>query len=138
MPTEPPDKPGGDIAPGAMTEHLTDDWGFFVRAARQFERFRSPFQMVEVSDSVPFGKLFRLDGHFMLPLASAIAHSVGPVDMVVWSVIALAVQIVVYFLVTRLVPHFAEAIRAGRVAGATLLAVLAVATGILNAACMTY
>jgi len=75
---------------------------------------------------------------FMLPLASAIAHSVGPVDMVVWSVIALAVQIVVYFLVTRLVPHFAEAIRAGRVAGATLLAVLAVATGILNAACMTY
>ena len=65
MPTEPADKPGGDIAPGAMTEHLTDDWGFFVRAARQFERFRSPFQMVEVSDSVPFGKLFRLDGHFM-------------------------------------------------------------------------
>jgi putative membrane protein len=75
---------------------------------------------------------------FVLPLASAIAHSVGPIDMVVWSVIALAVQLVVYFLVTRLVPHFAEAIRAGRVAGATLLAVLAVATGILNAACMTY
>ena len=75
---------------------------------------------------------------FVLPLASAIAHSVGPVDMVVWSVIALAVQLVVYFLVTRLVPHFAEAIRAGRVAGATLLAVLAGATGILNAACMTY
>ena len=75
---------------------------------------------------------------FVLPLASAIAHSVGPVDMVVWSVIALAVQLVVYFLVTRLVPHFAEAIRAGRVAGATLLAVLAVATGMLNAACMTY
>ncbi len=75
---------------------------------------------------------------FVLPLASAIAHSVGPVDMVVWSVIALAVQIVVYFLVARLVPRFAEAIRAGRVAGATLLAVLAVATGILNAACMTY
>ena len=75
---------------------------------------------------------------FVLPLASAVAHSVGPVDMVVWSVIALAVQIVVYFLVSRLVPHFAEAIRAGRVAGATLLAVLALATGILNAACMTY
>ena len=75
---------------------------------------------------------------FMLPLASAIAHSVGPVDMVVWGVIALVVQVVVYFLVARLVPRFVEAIRAGRVAGATLLAALAVATGILNAACMTY
>ena len=75
---------------------------------------------------------------FMLPLASAIAHSVGPVDMVVWGVIALVVQVVVYFLVARLVPRFVEAIRAGRVAGAALLAALAVATGILNAACMTY
>jgi putative membrane protein len=75
---------------------------------------------------------------FVLPLASAIAHSVGPVDMIVWSVIALVAQVVVYFLVARLVPRFAEAIRAGRIAGATLLAVLAVATGILNAACMTY
>jgi putative membrane protein len=75
---------------------------------------------------------------FMLPLASAIAHSVGPVDMVVWGVIALVAQLVVYFLVARLVPRFGEAIRAGRVAGATLLAALSVATGILNAACMTY
>src|SRR5512143_3078194 len=65
MPPDATDKPGGDIVPGAMTEHLTDEWGFFVRASRQFERLRSPFQMVEVSESVPFGKLFRLDGHFM-------------------------------------------------------------------------
>ncbi|MCC7327463.1 MAG: polyamine aminopropyltransferase [Burkholderiales bacterium] len=55
----------GDIAPGAMTEHLTDDWAFFVRSSRQFEKFRSPFQSVEVHDSATFGKLFRLDGHFM-------------------------------------------------------------------------
>ena len=62
-----PDTPGkgGDIAPGVMTEYLTDDWGFFVRSAREFERFRSPYQAVEVHDSADFGKLFRLDGHFM-------------------------------------------------------------------------
>src|SRR5438309_101618 len=29
------------------------------------ERFRSRCQEVEVHDSVPFGRLFRLDGHFM-------------------------------------------------------------------------
>jgi spermidine synthase len=55
----------GDIAPGAMTEHLTDDWGFFIRSTREFERFRSPYQAVEVHDSADFGRLFRLDGHFM-------------------------------------------------------------------------
>ncbi len=55
----------GYLAPGVMAEYLTDDWGFFVRSARQFEKFRSPFQTVEVHDTVPFGKLFRLDGCFM-------------------------------------------------------------------------
>ncbi len=75
---------------------------------------------------------------FVLPLASAIAHSVSIVDMLVWGVIALVVQVVVFFIVGRLVPHFAEAISSGRVSAATLLASLAVAVGVLNAACMTY
>lgn len=59
------DRVPGDFGPGVMTEFLTDDWGFFIRSSRAFEKFRSPMQMVEVHDSVPFGKLFRLDGHFM-------------------------------------------------------------------------
>jgi len=54
-----------DLAPDLMTEQLTDDWGFYIRSARCLEQFRSNFQAVEVHDSVPFGKLFRLDGHFM-------------------------------------------------------------------------
>jgi len=54
-----------DIAPGALTEYLTDDWAFFVRSARPYDKFESPYQAVEVHDTVPFGKLFRLDGHFM-------------------------------------------------------------------------
>jgi spermidine synthase len=36
-----------------------------VRTARQYERFTSPYQTVEVHETVPFGKLFRLDGCFM-------------------------------------------------------------------------
>jgi spermidine synthase len=44
---------------------MTDDWGVFVRSAGTLARFRSAYQDVEVHDSVPFGKLFRLDGHFM-------------------------------------------------------------------------
>jgi putative membrane protein len=75
---------------------------------------------------------------FVLPLASAIAHSVNPVDMIAWGAIALIVQLVAYAAVSRLVPHFREAIEADRAAAATLLAALAVSVGILNAACLTY
>jgi len=57
--------PSGDLVPGVMTEYMTDDWGMFVRSAGTLARFRSAYQDVEVHDSVPFGKLFRLDGHFM-------------------------------------------------------------------------
>ena len=57
--------PPGDLVPGVMTEYMTDDWGMFVRSAGTLARFRSAYQDVEVHDSAPFGKLFRLDGHFM-------------------------------------------------------------------------
>ena len=75
---------------------------------------------------------------FTLPLASVIAHAVSLPDMIAWSVVALVAQVVVYFVVSRVVPRFNEAIRAGRVGGATLLAALSLAVGLLNAASLTY
>jgi putative membrane protein len=73
-----------------------------------------------------------------LPLASAVAHSVNPVDMIIWGVFALAVQVLVYFLVRRLVPHLNDQIPEDRAAPAVLLAAISIAAGILNAACLTY
>jgi spermidine synthase len=60
-----PDEKRVDLQPGVLTEYLTDDAGFFVRSTREFERFQSPFQAIEVHDTASFGTLFRLDGHFM-------------------------------------------------------------------------
>lgn len=60
-----PDEKHADLQPGVLTEYLTDDTGFFVRSTREFERFQSPYQAVEVHDTAAFGTLFRLDGHFM-------------------------------------------------------------------------
>ena len=76
---------------------------------------------------------------FVLPLASAIAHSVGLLDMVIWGVIALLIQILVY-LVARflLFPDLSCDIPAGRVATGVFLGALSIAIGILNAACMSY
>jgi putative membrane protein len=75
---------------------------------------------------------------FVMPLASAVAHSVNLVDMLAWSVVALVVQIVVYIVATRMLSHLREAIEAGVVAPAVLVATLAVSVGLLNAACLTY
>jgi spermidine synthase len=57
--------PPAELAPGILTEYLADDWGLFVRSAARLESFRSAYQDVEVHDSAAFGRLFRLDGHFM-------------------------------------------------------------------------
>ena len=73
-----------------------------------------------------------------LPVASAVAHSVNPIDMVIWGVFALAVQLLVYFVVRRLVPHLNDKIPENNVAPAVLLAAISVAAGIINAACLTY
>jgi len=74
---------------------------------------------------------------FVLPLGRAITQSVSALDMVAWGGVALVAQIVVFFLVGKLVPRFPQAVAEGRIAGATFLAALAVAVGILNAAAMT-
>jgi len=74
---------------------------------------------------------------FVLPLARAVTQSVSALDLVVWGVVALIVQVVVFFVVGKFVPRFVEAIKEGRIAAAILLASLAIGVGLLNAAAMT-
>ena len=73
-----------------------------------------------------------------LPLASAVAHSVNPVDMMIWGAFALAVQLLVYFVVRRLLPRLNEQIPEDNAAPAVLLAAMSIGAGIVNAACLTY
>ena len=73
-----------------------------------------------------------------LPLASAVAHSVNPVDMIVWGVFALAVQVAVYFIVRKLLPRLNDQIPEDKAAPAVLLAAMSIGAGIVNAACLTY
>ena len=75
---------------------------------------------------------------FVLPLASAVIHSVNPWDMALWAVIALAVQIVVYVVVRLIVPELSRHIPEGKVGAGVFLGSVSLAAGILNAACMTY
>jgi putative membrane protein len=75
---------------------------------------------------------------FTLPLASVIAHSVSLLDMVVWSAVALIVQLAVYRLADFMLREISRHIEEGNVAAATTLAAASIAIGIINAASMTY
>ncbi len=74
---------------------------------------------------------------FCLPLASAMANSVALADCVVWGVVALIVQILIFYLVRLPVPKISERIEKGESASGLWLGAASLAGGILNAAAMT-
>jgi putative membrane protein len=75
---------------------------------------------------------------FSLPLYSAITHSVGFTDMLVWAAVAMVVQLMVFGIVRLFFRGLVREIENNHSAAATLLAFFSLAIGILNAASMTY
>jgi len=74
---------------------------------------------------------------FSLPVASAIAHSANIVDCIIWSLIALAVQVIVFYVARIPVPDLPKRIEAGELAPAIWLGLASLAAGVLSAASMT-
>ena len=74
---------------------------------------------------------------FCLPLSVAIAESVSLVDCAVWGVIALVVQIGIFFLVRFPIPKISERIEKGEIASGVWLGGVSLAGGLLNASSMT-
>ncbi|MCE7026947.1 DUF350 domain-containing protein [Jiella avicenniae] len=75
---------------------------------------------------------------FSLPLASAAANSVSIVDFIVWSIIGLLAQILAFFIASRTMTGLHQRITDGEIAAGLWGGGIALAVGILNAACMTY
>lgn len=75
---------------------------------------------------------------FVAPLVSAIAHSANVLDCLIWALVALIVQVVVFYLVKVPVPNLSARIAAGELAPAIWLGLSSLAAGLLNAACMIY
>src|SRR5688572_9497574 len=75
---------------------------------------------------------------FCLPLANIVAHSNVLVDVVVWGIVALVVQIGVWWVVDKLMPGKRDRIAAGDAASGIFLGATSIAAGIINAGCMTY
>lgn len=75
---------------------------------------------------------------FTIPLAAAIQNSVHPWDMMLWGLIAAAVQLLVYAAVRYTFLNVSRRIPEGEVAAGIVLGAISVSAGILNAACMTF
>jgi putative membrane protein len=74
---------------------------------------------------------------FAIPLAQATAQSGNLLDMLMWSAIALVVQLLAYVIVRLLIPNLARDITENRVSAGLFLGAIALTTGILNAASMS-
>lgn len=74
---------------------------------------------------------------FGFPLASTIINSVTVVEMVLWGIIALIVQVLTYLLIRLPMPRISERIEADEVAAGIWLGSCSLVAGILNAASMT-
>jgi putative membrane protein len=75
---------------------------------------------------------------FIIPLSSAVRHSVSLVDMAIWGLIALLVQIATFVVVNLLVPRICDHIAEGKEASGFFLGAFSLGVGMLNAACMSY
>ncbi len=75
---------------------------------------------------------------FVLPVASVISNSVGILDVIIWSVIAMTLQIAVFLALWKTFPKVVEGIHKGQIASGIFLGAAALSIGILNAACLTY
>lgn len=73
------------------------------------------------------------------PLVSLAAHAVDLKDLAFWSAIALAVQLLCWVVLARLVlPWLTGAIVSNQASAGLLLGGFSAGTGLLNAACLTY
>lgn len=74
---------------------------------------------------------------FSLPLASAMNSSAALLDVVIWGLIAIVVQIAIFFLICLPMPKISKRIEDGEMASGLWLGAASLTGGILNAASMT-
>ena len=101
----------------------------------------TPYREIALIRQGNMAASFSLSGSllgFIVPLASAVQHSVSVVDMAIWGLIAMVVQILAFVVVKMLIPSITQDIPADKGAQGFFLGSLSLGVGLLNAACMSY
>jgi putative membrane protein len=100
----------------------------------------TPYREMQLIREGNMAASFSLSGAilgFIVPLASAIQHSVSLVDMAIWGLIAMAVQIAAFVVVKICIPSITRDIPDNKGAQGFFLGSLSLGVGLLNAACMS-
>jgi len=101
----------------------------------------TPYREMQLIREGNMAASFALSGAilgFIVPLASAITHSVSLIDMAIWGLIAMAVQIAAFVVVKICIPSITRDIPENKGAQGFFLGSLSLAVGLLNAACMSF
>ena len=101
----------------------------------------TPYREMQLIREGNMAASFALSGAilgFIVPLASAIQHSVSLIDMAIWGLIAMAVQIAAYVVVKLCIPSLTRDIPENKGAQGFFLGSLSLGVGLLNAACMSF
>ncbi len=75
---------------------------------------------------------------FVIPLSAAVKYSVSLVDMAIWGLVALVIQVAAFVAVKLVIPTLPRDIPEGKGAQGFFLGSLSLAVGILSAACMSF
>lgn len=73
---------------------------------------------------------------FAIPVAVIIGHSLTILDMVLWAVTALIIQLIVFFVISKFAPAIEKRIEENCVASGLFIGGTSMAFGILQAGCM--
>jgi putative membrane protein len=101
----------------------------------------TPYREIALIREGNMAASFSLSGSmlgFIVPLSSAVQHSVSLPDMAIWGLIAMVVQLLTFVVVKILIPSLTLDIPANKGAAGFFLGALSLGVGILNAACMSY
>ena len=101
----------------------------------------TPYREMQLIREGNMAASFSLSGAilgFIVPLASAITHSVSLIDMAIWGLIAMAVQIAAFVVVKICIPSITRDIPQDKGAQGFFLGSLSLGVGLLNAACMSF
>jgi putative membrane protein len=96
------------------------------------------FRLIRQGKTAPAVSLGGAILGFTFPLVAAILYTRSLPEMIMWAVIAMFIQVLVFCALRRIFSGMVKDIQDDRIGPAVFLACLSVAVGLINAACMSY